>query len=193
MRRVLFHDDIVGGGEFRKGVAALVCYAGAPDHRAAIRRNRAAYYGWLGYAYINPATFRRQRRGLTKGIIGLGQQRAAAQTGRLGALRAWAWARRAASIIWKTEKAMDAKHVGIEGVSGYASGPSDDGVRHALRPRFDRLLREGGAKLHRRNFGERSRPDRRGRIPLDGSNFLKYGVGTKLAAKRSDRPLTRMS
>jgi hypothetical protein len=50
---------------------------------------------------------------------------------------------------------VDAKHVGIEGVSRYGKAAL---VTLALEPRFAMGLigssGEGGAKLHRRNFGE---------------------------------------
>jgi len=50
---------------------------------------------------------------------------------------------------------VDAKHVGIEGVSRYGKAAL---VTLAFEPRFALVLvgssGEGGAKLHRRNFGE---------------------------------------
>ena len=68
---------------------------------------------------------------------------------------------------------MDAKHVGIEGVSRYGKAAL---VTMAFDPRFAVVLvgssGEGGAKLHRRNLGEAvENLTGHGRIPLDGGQF----------------------
>ena len=67
-------------------------------------------------------------------------------------------ARRARSITSKPLQTVDAKRVGIEGVSRYGKAAL---VTMAFDERFAVVLvgssGEGGAKLHRRNFGEASR------------------------------------
>src|SRR5207302_791363 len=57
--------------------------------------------------------------GLTRGIIGLVNQGQPRKSDDWGALRAWAWGASRALDYLETDKAIDAKHVGIEGVSRY--------------------------------------------------------------------------
>src|SRR5262249_18383034 len=70
-------------------------------------------------------------------------------------LRAWAWGAARALDYLETLPAVDAKRVGIEGVSRYGKAAL---VTMAFEPRFALVLvgssGEGGAKPHRRNFGE---------------------------------------
>ena len=72
-----------------------------------------------------------------------------------GSLRAWAWGAARALDYLETLPAVDAKRVGIEGVSRYGKAAL---VTMAFEPRFAAVLvassGEGGAKPHRRNFGE---------------------------------------
>src|SRR5437667_10607286 len=72
-----------------------------------------------------------------------------------GALRAWAWGASRALDYFESDKAVDAKKVGIEGLSRYGKAAI---VTMAYDPRFAigfiGSSGEGGAKLHRRNFGE---------------------------------------
>ncbi|HET7536771.1 MAG TPA: GDSL-type esterase/lipase family protein, partial [Candidatus Didemnitutus sp.] len=111
--------------------------------------------GW-GYVSINTTTIQPDNgAGLTEGIIGLtnkGQRRTPEQW---GALRAWAWGAARALDYLETLPAVDAKHVGIEGVSRYGKAAL---VAMAFEPRFAVVLvgssGEGGAKPHRRDFGE---------------------------------------
>ena len=74
--------------------------------------------------------------------------------------------------------AVDAKHVGIEGVSRYGKAAL---VTMAFEPRFAMVLvgssGEGGAKLHRRNFGEAvENLTGSGEYHWMAGNFLKYGA-----------------
>ena len=87
-----------------------------------------------------------------------------------GALRAWAWGASRALDYFETDKAVDAKQVGIEGLSRYGKAAL---VAMAYDPRFAigfiGSSGEGGAKLHRRNFGELvENLAELGRVPLDG-------------------------
>ena len=134
--------------------------------------------GW-GYALIEPASIQADNgAGLTKGIIGLvnkGQPRAPEDW---GALRAWAWGASRGLDYLETDTAVDAKHVGIEGVSRFGKAAL---VAMAFDQRFYTGLigssGEGGAKLHRRNFGEAVESlTSSGEYHWMAGNFLKYGA-----------------
>jgi hypothetical protein len=111
--------------------------------------------GW-GYAAITPNSIQADNgAGLTNGIIGLmnkGQRRKADDW---GALRAWAWGASRALDYLESDKAVDAKQVGLEGHSRYGKATM---VAMAYDPRFAIAFvsssGEGGAKLHRRDWGE---------------------------------------
>src|SRR4029079_13215288 len=72
-----------------------------------------------------------------------------------GALRAWAWGASRALDYLESDRAISAKAVGIEGVSRYGKAAL---VAMAFDDRFALLFSgssgEGGAKRHRRNWGE---------------------------------------
>src|SRR3984957_8088798 len=75
--------------------------------------------GW-GYASIIPVSIQADNRaGLTKGIIGLTNHGEPRKPDDWGALRAWAWGASRGLDYLATDKAVNAKHVGIEGVSRY--------------------------------------------------------------------------
>lgn len=111
--------------------------------------------GW-GYAVLYPTSYQDDNgAGLTKGIIGLcnhGQPRGLEDW---GALRAWAWGASRLLDYLETVPRVDAKHVGIEGLSRYGKAAL---VTMAYDQRFAIALigssGAGGAKLFRRNFGE---------------------------------------
>jgi lysophospholipase L1-like esterase len=143
--------------------------------------------GW-GYAYINPASIQADNgAGLTKGIIGLvnkGQHRAPDDW---GALRAWAWGASRGLDYLETDRAVDAKHAGIEGVSRYGKAAL---VTMALDTRFAVVLvgssGEGGAKLYRRNWGEAvENLTGSGEYHWMAGNFLKYGAADAAFGSRT--------
>jgi hypothetical protein len=72
-----------------------------------------------------------------------------------GALKAWAWGASRALDYFETDKSVDAKRVGIEGHSRFGKATI---VAMAYDERFAIAFvsssGEGGAKLHRRNWGE---------------------------------------
>lgn len=112
--------------------------------------------GW-GYAILIPTSYQDDNgAGLTEGIIGLcnkGQPRGLEDW---GTLRAWAWgASRLLDYFETIPGEVDAKHVGIEGLSRYGKAAL---VTMAYDQRFAIVLvgssGAGGAKLFRRNFGE---------------------------------------
>jgi len=134
-----------------------------------------------GWGYVSLATTSIQSdngAGLTAGIIGLTNQGKRRTPAQWGALRAWSWGAARALDYLETLPAVDAKRVGIEGVSRYGKAAL---VTMAFEPRFALVLvgssGEGGAKPHRRNFGEAVES-------LTGTysyhwmagNFIKYGA-----------------
>ena len=144
--------------------------------------------GW-GYVTISPNSIQDDNgAGLTKGIIGLVNKGQPRQPDDWGSLRAWAWGAARVLDYLETDSTVDAKKVGIEGVSRYGKAAL---VTLAFEPRFAVALvassGEGGAKLHRRNFGEAVEN-------LTGSaeyhwmagNFLKYGTAeSKFGSKNA--------
>ena len=145
--------------------------------------------GW-GYAYLNPASIQADNgAGLTKGIIGLTNQGQPRKPDDWGALRAWAWGASRALDYLESDSAVDSKYVGIEGVSRWGKAAL---VTMAFDTRFALVLvgssGEGGAKLHRRNFGEAvENLTGSGEYHWMAGNFLKYGAaestfGSKTAA-----------
>jgi hypothetical protein len=132
--------------------------------------------GW-GYAVVVPMSIQPDNgAGLTSGIIGLascGQPRDADDW---GALRAWAWGASRALDYLRSDPAVDGTRVGIEGLSRYGKAAL---VTMAYDPRFAIGLigssGEGGAKLHRRDFGERvENVASSGEYHWMAGNFLKY-------------------
>ncbi len=134
--------------------------------------------GW-GYAFLNPGSVQADNgAGLTKGIIGLVNKGQPRKPDDWGALRAWAWAASRALDYFETDAAVDAKRVGIEGVSRFGKAAL---VTMAFDTRFAVALigssGEGGTKLHRRNFGEAvENLTGSGGYHWMAGNFLKYGA-----------------
>lgn len=111
--------------------------------------------GW-GYAILSPTSIQADNgAGLTQGIIGLVNKGQPRKLDDWGALRAWAWGASRALDYFETDKAVNAKQVGIEGHSRYGKATI---VAMAYDQRFAIAYvsssGEGGAKIHRRNFGE---------------------------------------
>jgi hypothetical protein len=134
--------------------------------------------GW-GYATINPGSIQADNgAGLTKGIIGLVNKGQPRKPDDWGSLRAWAWGAARGLDYLETDSAVNATKVGIEGVSRYGKAAL---VTMAFEPRFAMVLvgssGEGGAKLHRRNFGEAvENLTGSGEYHWMAGNFLKYGA-----------------
>ncbi len=144
--------------------------------------------GW-GYALINPASIQADNgAGLTRGIIGLVNKGQPRKPDDWGALRAWAWGAARGLDYLETDSTVDARHVGIEGVSRYGKAAL---VTLAFEQRFAMALvgssGEGGAKLNRRNWGEAVENLTGGEYYWMAGNFIKYGAseatfGAKTAA-----------
>ena len=134
--------------------------------------------GW-GFAFLNPNSIQADNgAGLTRGIIGLVNKGQPRKPDDWGSLRAWAWGAARALDYLETDKTVDAKHVGIDGVSRFGKAAL---VTMAFEPRFAMVLvgssGEGGAKLSRRNFGEAvENLTGSGEYHWMAGNFLKYGA-----------------
>jgi len=134
--------------------------------------------GW-GYAQLVPVSVQADNgAGLTRGIIGLTNHGQPRRPDDWGALRAWAWGASRGLDYLETDQAVDARHVGIEGVSRYGKAAL---VAMAFDTRFALVLvgssGEGGAKLHRRNWGEAvENLTGTGEYHWMAGNFLKYGA-----------------
>jgi hypothetical protein len=132
--------------------------------------------GW-GYAIISPASIQADNgAGLTQGIIGLMNKGQSRKPDDWGSLRAWAWGASRALDYFETDKAVDAKKVGIEGHSRYGKATL---VTMAYDSRFAVAFvsssGEGGAKIHRRNAGELvENVASSGEYHWMAGNFIKY-------------------
>jgi hypothetical protein len=133
--------------------------------------------GW-GYATIDPASIQADNgAGLTRGIIGLVNNGQPRTPDDWGALRAWAWGAARGLDYLETDSSVDAKHVGIEGVSRYGKAAL---VTLAFEKRFAVGLigssGKGGATLHRRVFGEAVESLTGGEYYWMAGNYMKYGA-----------------
>ncbi len=146
--------------------------------------------GW-GYALIDPASIQADNAaGLTRGIIGLVNKGQPRKPDQWGALRAWAWGAARGLDYLETDPAVNAKQVGIEGVSRYGKAAL---VTLAFEPRFAMGLigssGEGGAKLNRRNFGEAVESLTGGEYYWMAGNFMKYGAADAVFGSKTANDL----
>ena len=133
--------------------------------------------GW-GYAVIDPGSIQADNgAGITRGIIGLVNKGQPRKPDDWGALRAWAWGAARGLDYLETDTMIDAKHVGIEGVSRYGKAAL---VTLAFEERFAMALvgssGKGGATLHRRNWGEAVESLTGGEYYWMAGNYNKYGA-----------------
>jgi hypothetical protein len=172
-------------------VPVIMEFGFSPEFMAAMARRFAAFRGatsgptWQeqvlskgwGYAILIPTTFQADDGAcLTEGIIGLTNKGQPRKLDDWGALRAWAWGASRALDYFETDKAVDAKRVGIEGLSRYGKAAL---VTMAYDQRFAIAFigssGEGGAKLYRRIFGEQvENIAASGEYHWMAGNFLKY-------------------
>jgi len=145
----------IGGGRGTPGSAAKA----APKQPVGLTgpswQQQVLAKGW-GYAQISTNSIQADNgAGLTQGIIGLVNKGQPRQPDDWGVLRAWAWGASRALDYFETDQAVDAKQVGIEGHSRWGKATI---VAMAYDQRFAVAYvsssGEGGAKLHRRNWGE---------------------------------------
>lgn len=133
--------------------------------------------GW-GFVLIDPTSVQADNgAGITRGVIGLVNKGQPRKPEDWGALRAWAWGASRGLDYLETDPAVDAKHVGIEGVSRYGKAAL---VTMAYDQRFAMVLvgssGKGGATLLRRNFGEAVESLTGGEYYWMAGNFMKYGA-----------------
>ena len=134
--------------------------------------------GW-GYVILDPSSVQADNgAGLTRGIIGLVNKGQPRKPEDWGSLRAWAWGAARALDYLETDTLVDAKKVGIEGVSRYGKAAL---VTLAFEPRFAVGLigssGKGGATLHRRFYGEAvENLSGGGEYHWMAGNYLKYAT-----------------
>lgn len=135
--------------------------------------------GW-GFATLDPQSAQADNAaGLTRGIIGLVNKGQPRKPDQWGALRAWAWAASRGLDYLANDPHVDAKKVGIEGVSRYGKAAL---LTMAMDRRFAMVLvgssGKGGATPLRRNFGEAVESLTGGEYYWMAGNFMKYGAAT---------------
>lgn len=164
------------GGPARPGAAPKGRF-GPPGGGGPSWQQQVLAKGW-GYAIVVPNSIQADNgAGLTRGIIGLCNRGQPRKPDDWGALRAWAWGASRALDYLETDPTVDAKQVGIEGLSRYGKAAL---VAMAYDPRFAigfiGSSGAGGAKILRRDFGERvENLTGSGEYHWMAGNFLKYG------------------
>lgn len=134
--------------------------------------------GW-GYAILVPGSIQADNgAGLRSGIIGLVNKGGPRKADDWGSLRAWAWGADRAMDYFETDKAVDSKKVGIEGLSRYGKAAI---VTMAYDERFAigfiGSSGAGGTKLYRRIFGEQvENLAGSGEYHWFAGNFIKYAA-----------------
>jgi hypothetical protein len=133
--------------------------------------------GW-GFATFDPASVQLDNgAGLTRGIIGLVNHGQPRKPDQWGALHAWAWGAGRGLDYLETDPTVDAKHVGIEGVSRYGKAAL---ITMAFDQRFAMVLvgssGKGGATPMRRNWGEAVESLTGGEYYWMAGNFMQYGA-----------------
>jgi hypothetical protein len=134
--------------------------------------------GW-GYAILAPGSIQADNgAGLKSGIIGLVNKGGPRKADDWGSLRAWAWGADRVMDYFETDKAVDAKKVGIEGLSRYGKAAI---VTMAYDERFAigfiGSSGAGGTKLYRRIFGEQvENLAASGEYHWFAGNFIKYAA-----------------
>lgn len=143
--------------------------------------------GW-GYAIIDPSSIQADNgAGLTRGIIGLVNKGQPRKPEDWGALRAWAWGAARGLDYLETDTLVDAKKVGIEGVSRYGKAAL---VTLAFDQRFAVGLigssGKGGTTLHRRVFGEGvENLAGAGEYHWMAGNYLKYAASESKSGSKT--------
>jgi hypothetical protein len=142
--------------------------------------------GW-GFAFLDPASIQADNgAGLTRGIIGLTNHGQPRKPDDWGALRAWAWGAGRALDYLETDPGVDAKRVGIDGVSRYGKAAL---LAMAFDERFAAVLvgssGKGGATLLRRNFGEAVESLTGGEYYWMAGNFMKYGAANSSFGRKT--------
>ena len=147
-----------GRGPVAGRAAAKAAPTGAPKGRGPqgpSAQQQLLAKGW-GYANLSTGSVQADNgAGLKEGIIGLSLKGQPRKPDDWGVLRAWAWGASRVLDYLETDKAVNAKEVGLEGHSRWGKATI---VAMAYDQRFAIAYvsssGEGGAKMHRRNWGE---------------------------------------
>jgi hypothetical protein len=170
--------EIAFSDEFMASIAKSIpeMMPGGPGNDGPSWQQQVLARGW-GYAVLSPTSFQADNgAGLAEGIIGLVNKGQPRKLEDWGTLRAWAWGASRALDYFETDKAVDARQVGLEGHSRFGKTAL---VAMAYDPRFAILYSSssgtGGAKLYRHIFGELTENlAGTGEYHWMGGNFLKY-------------------
>ncbi len=142
---------------------------------------QALSHGW-GYGSIDPLSIQADSGGnaLRQGIIGLVNKGQPRKPDDWGALRAWGWGFSKLVDYFEAhpDSEVNPKFVGVEGVSRYGKAALvTEAFDERVGPALAASSGEGGAKLHRHNFGEavENLTDQSEYHWMAG-NFLKYGA-----------------
>jgi hypothetical protein len=152
--------------------------------------------GW-GYGAIDPGSIQADgppRAGAPmQGIIGLTNKGEPRTPDQWGELRAWQWGFSRLIDYFEANpgEMVDATKIGVTGVSRYGKAAI---VAEAFEPRVAVALvgssGEGGAKLHRHDFGESvENLTDNSEYGWMAGNFLKYGEATPVARTAADLPV----
>ena len=130
-------------------------FPGAFESKAPPSTDQLIAAGW-GYVSLSATSVQADNfAGLTAGIIGLTNRGARRTPEQWGVLRAWGWGASRVIDYLETLPQVDAKKIGIEGVSRYGKATM---VTMALEPRFAVAMVSSsglaGAKPYRRDFGQ---------------------------------------
>jgi hypothetical protein len=129
-----------------------------------------------GYAVLHTTSVQADcGAGLTQGVIGLVNEGQPRSLEDWGALSAWGWGASKVLDYLQTDARVDATRVGVQGHSRYGKAAL---VAMALDERFAigyiSSSGHGGAKLHRRKYGERIENVASAYYHWMGGNYLKY-------------------
>jgi hypothetical protein len=172
MMELAFSDEFMAA--IAKSIPEMM--PGGPGNTGPNWQQQVLARGW-GFAILSPTSFQADNgAGLTAGIIGLVNKGQPRKLDDWGTLRAWAWGASRALDYFETDKAVDAKQVGIEGHSRFGKTAL---VTMAYDPRFAVAYISssgtGGAKLYRHVFGEQlENLAAAGEYHWMDGNFLKY-------------------
>src|SRR5271170_7388358 len=162
--------------EFMAAIAKRYPEMTAAGNKGPTWQQQVLAKGW-GYAVLIPTSVQADKGDvLTEGIIGLVNKGQPRKLDDWGSLRAWAWGASHAMDYFETDKAVDARQIGIEGHSRYGKTAL---VTMAYDPRFAIAYVSssgaGGAALWRRNFGEQvENVASTSEYHWMAGNFLKY-------------------
>jgi hypothetical protein len=170
--------ELAFSNEFMAAIARSIpeMMPGGPGNGGPTWQEQVLARGW-GFAILSPTSFQADNgAGLTDGIIGLVNKGQPRKPEDWGTLRAWAWGASRALDYFETDKAVDAKQVGLEGHSRFGKTAL---VTMAYDPRFAVAYISssgtGGAKLYRHIYGELTENlAAAGEYHWMGGNFLKY-------------------